>query len=121
MHAAVLGSVPTFDQTVSINSSALGQALAQCLGGRKAVLMRRHGAVSVAASVVDAFVQAIYLEENAHRQYLALQIGKPQPLSEEECATIGRNLSRPMLLQKAWDYYAAKHFPDSGNPTEGAR
>ena len=111
MQASVLGNVRTFDKTASINSAALGAELAQFLGPDKAALMRRHGAVSVAASVLDAFVQAVYLEENAHRQYLALQIGVPQPLSDEECATIGRNLSRPVLLQKVWDYHAAKHFP----------
>ncbi len=121
MQAAVLGSVPTFGQTASINSAALGQALAQCLGERKAALMRRHGAVTVAASVRDAFVQAVYLEENAHRQYLALQIGTPQPLSEDECATIGRNLSRPALLQKVWDYHAARYLRDHGMSTEAAR
>jgi len=111
MQAAVLGAVPVFDKTASINSVALGQEVAEFLGDAKAVLMRRHGAVTVATSVSDAFVQAIYLEENAHRQYLALQIGTPQPLNDDECAVIGRNLSRPALLQKVWDYYAAKHFP----------
>ena len=111
MQAAVLGAVRTFEKTASINSAALGAELAQFLGADKAALMRRHGAVTVAASVLDAFVQAIYLEENAHRQYLCLQIGVPQALSDEECATIGRNLSRPALLQKVWDYHAAKHFP----------
>ncbi len=111
MQAAVLGSVKTFDKTASINSAALGAEVAVFLGPAKAALMRRHGAVSVAASVLDAFVQAIYLEENAHRLYLVLQIGVPQALSDEECATIGRNLSRPALLQKVWDYLAAKHFP----------
>ncbi|OGA96006.1 MAG: aldolase [Burkholderiales bacterium RIFCSPHIGHO2_12_FULL_61_11] len=111
MQATVLGAVPVFQKTASINSAALGLELAEFLGGAKAALMRRHGAVTVAASVSDAFVQAIYLEENAHRQYLALQIGTPQPLNAEECAVIGRNLSRPALLQKAWAYYAAKHFP----------
>ena len=111
MQAAVLGAVRTFEKTASINSAALGAELAQFLGADKAALMRRHGAVTVAASVLDAFVQAVYLEENAQRQYLALQIGVPQALSEEECAGIGRNLSRPVLLQKVWDYHAAKHFP----------
>ena len=118
MQAAVLGTVPTFEETASINTVALAQALAQCLGDRKAALMRRHGAVTVAGSVRDAFVQAVYLEENAHRQYLALQIGTPQALSDDECATIGRNLSRPNLLQKVWDYHAAKYFPDNNNATE---
>lgn len=112
MQAAVLGAVPVFDKTASINSVALGREVAEFLGDAKAALMRRHGAVTVAASVSDAFVQAIYLEENAHRQYLALQIGKPQALSDDECALIGRNLSRPVLLQKVWDYHAAKHFPE---------
>lgn len=112
MQAAVLGAVRTFEKTASINSAALGAEVAAFLGTDKAALMWRHGAVSVAASVLDAFVQAIYLEESAHRQYLALQIGLPQPLSAEECATIGRNLSRPALLQKVWDYHAAKHFPE---------
>lgn len=107
MQAAVLGAVPTFEKTASINSAALGQELAEFLGGAKAVLLRRHGAVSVAASVVAAFVQAIYLEENAHRQYLALQIGTPEPLSADERAVIGRNLSRPALLRKVWDFHAA--------------
>ncbi len=110
MQAAVLGPVQTFDKTASINSAALGREVAEFLGPAKAALMRRHGAVTAAASVSDAFVQAIYLEENAHRQYLALQIGEPDPLSEAECDSIGRNLSRPVLLRKVWDYHVAKHF-----------
>lgn len=119
MQAAVLGPVPTFDQTASINSAVLGEALAHCLAAGKAALMRRHGVVTVAASVRDAFVQAIYLEENAHRQYLALQIGTPQPLTAEECAKIGANLSRPALLQKVWDYYAGRYFRDHPPPAAG--
>ncbi|MEO5845501.1 MAG: class II aldolase/adducin family protein [Caldimonas sp.] len=112
MQAAVLGPVRTFTQTASINSAALGREVAAFLGNDKAALLRRHGAVTVAPSIVEAFVQALYLEENAERQYLALQVGTPEPLSADECATIGRNLARPMLLQKAWDYCAAKHFPN---------
>ena len=111
MQAAVLGSVATFPKTASINTAALGAEVAQFLGPAKAALMHRHGAVSVAASVQDAFVQAVYLEENAHRQHLALQIGTPHPLSDDEVAQIGRTLSRPVLLQKVWDYHVAKHFP----------
>ena len=112
MQAAVLGAVPTFAKTASINTVALGQELAAFVGNGKAALLWRHGAVTAAASISDAFVQAIYLEENAHRQYLALQIGTPQALSEDECAVIGRNLSHPHLLRKVWDYHAAKHFPN---------
>ena len=114
MQAAVVcaaGAVRTFAKTASINSAALGAEVATFLGPAKAALMHRHGAVTVAASVQDCFVQAMYLEENAHRQYLALQIGTPQALTVDECDVIARNLSRPVLLQKVWDYHAAKHFP----------
>jgi L-fuculose-phosphate aldolase len=111
MQAAVLGPVATFAKTASINTAPLGQELAQCLGEGKAALMRRHGIVAVAGSVPDAFVHAVYLEENAQRQFLALQIGTPEALSAEECATIGRNLSRPALLRKVWDFHAAKAQP----------
>lgn len=113
MQAAVLGEVRTFAKTASINSAELGGELAAFLGDDRAALMRRHGAVSVAASVVDAFVQAVYLEENAHRQHLALQVGTPEPLDAQECAAIGRNLSRPALLRKVWDYHAARAADDT--------
>lgn len=113
MQAAVVGTVDTFEKTASINTAALGQEFARFLGGAKVALMRRHGAVSVAACVTDAFVQAVYLEENAHRQYLARQIGTPEPLSPDECATIGKSLSKPALLKKVWDYHAAKAAHDT--------
>ena len=113
MQAAVLGPVATFPKTASINSAALGAEVAAFLGGGKAALMHRHGAVSVAASVEVAFVQAVYLEDNAERQHQALQIGTPQALTADECAHIGRNLSRPALLHKVWAYHLGKHFPQA--------
>ena len=116
MQAAVVcaqGPVATFPKTASINTAALGAEVASFLGAGKAALMHRHGAVSVAASIEVAFVQAVYLEDNAERQHQALQIGTPQALSDEECAVIGRNLSRPALLHKVWCYHLGKHFPQA--------
>ncbi|MDB5977618.1 MAG: class aldolase/adducin family protein [Nevskia sp.] len=110
MQAAVLGAVPTFPKTASINTAELGRELAASLGDSSAALLKAHGAVVAAASVEGAFVRAVYLEENAHRHYLALQIGEPQVLDAEECAVISRNLSRPHLLRKVWDYYHGKYF-----------
>ena len=110
MQATVLGPAPVFKKTASINSVALGLEVAEFLDGAKAALMRHHGAVTGEASVSDAFARAIYLEENAHRQYLALQIGTPQPLSEDECAVIGRNPARPVILQKSGRTTSANVF-----------
>jgi len=55
--------------------------------------MKSHGAVTVGKDIVEAFVLANYLEENAYRQYMALQIGKPYAFSEEEIALVAARSS----------------------------
>ena len=71
-------------------------------------MLKSHGAVIAAEGILEAFVLAFYLEENAHRQYLAQQIGEPMVLSQEQVETISRNLWKPNLLQKVWAYHAGK-------------
>jgi len=108
MQAAVMGPVQSFAKTASINQPALAEELAQALGPHRVVTLRSHGAVTVGADIVEAFVLAIYLEETARRQYLARAIGKPYVLNESEVETIGANLRRPHLLRKVWDYHLAR-------------
>ena len=60
------------------------------------------------ASILEAFVLAVYLEETAQRQYMALQVGTPRVLDATEISTIGANLWKPNLLQKVWDFHHAK-------------
>jgi len=108
MQAAVMGPVQTFAKTASINNAPLAGELAAALGPHRVIMLRSHGAVTVGADIVEAFVLAIYLEETARRQYLARAIGTPYTLTAEEVATIGANLRRPHLLKKVWDYHHAK-------------
>ena len=108
MQATVIGEIRRFDRTASINTKPLGVDLAQALGGARAVMLRSHGAVCVGADIVEAFVLAVYLEENARRQYLARSLGTPSVLGDDEVETIGRNLRKPHLLRKVWDYHYAK-------------
>jgi L-fuculose-phosphate aldolase len=107
MQAAVMGPIRTFEKTASINQKALGEELAEALGGDRVVMLKSHGAVIAGADVVEAFVLAIYLEETARRQYLATPLGKPYTLTAEEVKTIGANLRKPHLLRKVWDYHHA--------------
>ena len=108
MQAAVMGPVQVFGKTASINQRALAEELAAALGPHRVIMLRSHGAVTVGADIVEAFVLAIYLEETARRQYLARAIGTPYALSAQEVETIGANLRRPHLLRKVWDYHHAK-------------
>jgi len=105
---ALLGEVPVLDSPLSVNSAPLGQRLAGTLGAGRAVLLKSHGAVVVGANVVECFAMAAYLEENAARQYLALQIGDPYIFSDAEREACRRNLWSQPLFQKAWDHYRSK-------------
>lgn len=106
--AALLGQVPVYPSSLSINRPHLGAAVADTLGSRRAVLLRSHGAVTVGADLTEAFALSVYLEENARRQYLASQLGEPQAIEPEELATLAEGLRKPHLLTKVWDYYRSK-------------
>ena len=108
MQAALLGEIQAFAKTASINQKALGEDLAAALGPHRVIMLKSHGAVVAAEGVLETFVLAVYLEETARRQYLARHLGEPAELSATDIETIRRNLWKPNLLQKVWDYHHAK-------------
>jgi ribulose-5-phosphate 4-epimerase/fuculose-1-phosphate aldolase len=108
MQAAVLGPIRVFDKTASINARELGAELAETLGDGRVIMLKSHGSVAAAEGIVEAFVLAVYLEETAQRQHQATQLGAPAVLTPEEIEAISRNLWKPHLLRKVWDYHLGK-------------
>lgn len=104
----LLGDVPVLDSPLSVNTKAAGERLAATLGRGQAVLLKSHGAVIAAPDLFECFALAVYLEENAYRQYMALQIGTPYVFSESEREACRVNLRSPALFKKAWDHYRSK-------------
>jgi ribulose-5-phosphate 4-epimerase/fuculose-1-phosphate aldolase len=100
--------MPVLDSPNSINNRAMADRLAATLGDRPAALMKSHGAVTVGRDIVEAFVLANYMEENAYRQYMALQIGKPYAFSEQELALCREKLWNANLFKRTWDHFRAK-------------
>ncbi len=100
--------MPVLDSPNSINNPAMAKRLADTLGDRPAAMMKSHGAVTVGKDIVEAFVLANYLEENAYRQYMALQIGKPYSFSEKEVALCREKLWTENLFKRTWDHFRAK-------------
>ena len=100
--------MPLLDSPNSINNPVMAKRLADTLGDRPAAMMKSHGAVTVGKNLVEAFVLANYLEENAYRQYMALQIGKPYAFSEQEIATCREKLWTESLFKRTWDHFRAK-------------
>lgn len=108
MQSAVLGEVRRFDKITSINTREFGRAVAETLGDNRVIALKSHGAVVAAEGILEAFVLAVYLEETAERQYLAMQVGTPTVLGAAETGTIKQSLWKPHLLQKVWDYHHVK-------------
>jgi len=100
--------MPVLDSPNSINNSVMAKRLADTLGDRPAAMMKSHGAVTVGKDIVEAFVLANYLEENAYRQYMALQVGKPYAFSAEEVALCREKLWTQSLFKRTWDHFRAK-------------
>jgi L-fuculose-phosphate aldolase len=105
---ALVHPLPVLDSPNSINNRAIADRLAATLGQRPAALMKSHGAVTVGKTLLEAFVLAVYMEENAHRQHMAMQIGTPYAFNDEELALCRDKLWSQALFQRAWDHFSAK-------------
>ena len=104
----LLHPVPVLDTPDSINTRAMADRLAATLGARPGALMKSHGAVTVGRDIVEAFVLANYLEENAYRQYMAQKIGKPYEFTAAEIALACEKLWTASLFKRTWDHFRAK-------------
>jgi len=100
--------LPVLDSPNSINNPEMAKQLTDVLGDRAAALMKAHGAVTVGESIVDAFVLINYLEDNAYRQYMSAQIGKPYAFSEKEITMCREKLWNENLFKRTWDHFSAK-------------
>lgn len=104
----LLHPCPVLDTPDSINTRPMADRLAATLGKRPAALMKSHGAVTCGRDIVEAFVLANYLEENAYRQYMATQIGRPYEFTEAEQTACREKLWTPTLFKRTWDHFKAK-------------
>lgn len=104
----LLGDIPLLDSPLSVNTRPMGERMAAALGSGPAVLLKAHGVVVVGASIVECFALAAYVEENAYRQYMAMQIGEPYVFSADEQRACREKLWSPSLFQKTWDHYYSK-------------
>jgi ribulose-5-phosphate 4-epimerase/fuculose-1-phosphate aldolase len=78
--ATFADGVPYFTETIDlIRSQEMGAGVARALGGHKAVLMRNHGVAVVGASVDEATILTILLENAAQIQLLVEAAGGVGP------------------------------------------
>jgi ribulose-5-phosphate 4-epimerase/fuculose-1-phosphate aldolase len=77
MGALFADGLPIYPDPRLVSTTERGVALAQTLGAHRAALMRAHGSVVTGGDVEECVTGAFFLEENAHRAYLACTLGQP--------------------------------------------
>jgi len=106
--ASLLGDMPVMNSPMSVNSREMGEKMVAMMGDNPIVLLKAHGVVAAAESALECFAYAAYIEENARRQYMAMQIGEPYVFSDEEQAACRAKLRTQSLFKKTWDHYRSK-------------
>ncbi len=77
----------SFPSSILISDETRGKSLAEAIRSSKACLMRGHGITTCGASVEEATLTAINLNEIADINYRAYLLGDPQPISQEDMAS----------------------------------
>ena len=90
----VLDELPVYPHTKTVWSEEEGSELASCLGDRKAVLMRGHGASMTGRSVSDSVLSMLQLEEQAKMNWYAYCAAGPDhaSISREQAMDFGANM-----------------------------
>jgi len=89
MLSLILDGIPTYGRSVTIKNDKLGRHFSEAMGQKKACLMRGHGITTAGASVEEATLTAITLNEAAEMNYRAYLLGDPEPISDEDIAEFG--------------------------------
>ncbi len=89
-----------------VTNQQRGKSLAKRLGKSAVVLMRGHGATIVGSSIKEAVFRAVYTTINAKLQSIAMQMGSPKFLAQEE-AKLADELHHA-VLNRPWDFWKKK-------------
>jgi ribulose-5-phosphate 4-epimerase/fuculose-1-phosphate aldolase len=96
------------DTSLLVASPEEGASLARTLADRWVVLMRRHGAVVAGRTLREAVFRAVHLKQNAEMQLQALSLGQISPLTQQEIALASEANLRPVIVARAWEYWAMR-------------
>lgn len=110
--------IPIHFDSSHIGTPEQGKAVVETMGSGDACLLRGHGEVLVAENIQCLYADVIHFVENARALTLAAQLGKVDPLSDDELAAFLATFKREKHAQKLWKYYTAVAASRGLIPTE---
>lgn len=96
---------PIYEVSSLINTREYGDELAAVLGSAEVMTLRHHGSVVVGGSLGDVFARAVYVEENAKKQFYASLLGPIQPITGENLVRTRETSWSDSIGKKVWNYY----------------
>jgi L-fuculose-phosphate aldolase len=92
-----------------IRTHAMGAAVAKALGPHRAVLLKNHGIAVAAASIEEAVISTIMLENAAMVQMIVEAAGDPAPeFPREDIEKLKHDISQPEQFKINFDYLARR-------------
>jgi L-ribulose-5-phosphate 4-epimerase len=73
-----------------VGNDEIGREIVRSIGHSPAILMKNHGVFTVGPTPTAAVKAAVMAEDVARTVWLALQLGQPEELPEEEVARARR-------------------------------
>jgi HCOMODA/2-hydroxy-3-carboxy-muconic semialdehyde decarboxylase len=96
------------DTAMVVTTPEQGQSLARALGPHAMVLMRRHGATVVGASLQETVFRTIFSHRNAELQLRARALGEISPLTPGEASQAESYSLRTRPMSRAWEYWTTR-------------
>jgi HCOMODA/2-hydroxy-3-carboxy-muconic semialdehyde decarboxylase len=113
--ATMGGAVPFWDSRDEFGDTPMvvttpeqGLSLARALGAHAMVLMRRHGATVVGATLQETVFRSIFSHRNAELQLRAQALGEIAPLTQGEAALAESYSLRVRPMGRAWEYWTTR-------------
>lgn len=115
-HGATMGmTVPLWDSQDEFGDTPMvlttkeqGASLARALGQNPMVLMRRHGATVVGATLQEAVYRSIFTHRNAELLLRAKALGTVTPLTRGEIEQSEAYSLRERPMGRAWEYWVTR-------------
>ena len=97
------------DTNLLVTNMPQGRDLAARLAGNNVALMRGHGFVAAARSLIEVVRMSVYVPRNARVQMAAMRLGEVKPLSrgEIDARNAGYKPHSPETW-RAWEYWATR-------------
>jgi L-fuculose-phosphate aldolase len=100
--------INTFESSELIITKKQGHKLAKTLGLNNAVVLKKHGIITVGARIEEACLNALFFERALRAQLIASTFGEIKEIPDENVVTMKEQCQNPKRYEMIWNYLVRK-------------